>query len=145
MAITNQPTARNAAAPTEDQFRRAYDIALLAIDKDLPELSLKAMRDGVRGGPPVNTNENRRMGGGPLTSRYINGVQYYVEGGNERQLTVDQALVTLVPKWQAKKVPTADIYAVGAALPAQRRPTEVFSAHRESNRGMIYQIRLAEV
>ena len=58
----------------------------MAIDKQMPELSLRAMHDAVRGGPPVPVaNDNRRVRGGMLTTAIIisTGAQYYVEGGNE--------------------------------------------------------------
>ncbi len=128
----------NAVAPTEEQFRRAYEIALVTAEKDLPEVSLKAMREAVRGGPPV-APVNRGRGGGGYTQRTINGVQYLVEMGYERQTSVDQALVTLVPKWQAKKVPASQIYEVlAAAVLPEARPTEVFLYTSNPIRGSVY-------
>jgi tetratricopeptide (TPR) repeat protein len=139
-----QPSPRRSSiiAPTEDQFKRAYEIALLASDKQMPELSLRTMRDSVRGGPPVAANENRRnFGGGPLMSKMINGTQYYVQGDGSRRVSVDQALLALIPKWRAQNVPPEKIYEVivAAVLP-DARPAEVFLYPPTQNYGIIYAI-----
>lgn len=134
------PARGNQAAPTEEQFQRAYEVALLAIDKGLPALSLRAMHEAVRNGPPIPSSRPNR-GGGYLTSRTINGVQYYVEAGNEPRISVDQALVALVPKWQGKKVPPATIYEVlAAAVLPEARPSEVFPYTETRITGTIYSI-----
>jgi hypothetical protein len=124
---------------TTDQFQRVYEVALLAAEKNLPALSLKAVMEAVRGGPPVPTPNDRRRGGGRLTSRMINGIQYYVEDTGEVQVGVDQALVTLVPKWRAIGVPPADIYAVlAAAVLPDARPAEVFLYAESRPHGTVY-------
>jgi hypothetical protein len=108
------------------QFQQVYEVALMAAEKGVPAVSLRAMAEAVRGGPPVAGKTQRN--GGRYTSRTINGTQYYVlEDGGGAYTTVDQALVTLVPKWRAAGVPPADMYEVLAAvvLPAAR-PAEVF-------------------
>jgi tetratricopeptide (TPR) repeat protein len=143
-AAPGQPAPRRSSliAPTEDQFKRAYEIALLASDKQMPELSLRTMRDSVRGGPPVAANENRRnFGGGPLMSKMINGTQYYVQGDGSRRVSVDQALLALIPKWRAQNVPAEKIYdvVVTAVLP-DARPAEVFLYPPTQNYGIIYAI-----
>ena len=130
-ALPNQPAPRrpNPLALTEEQFKAAYEIAVMAIDKQMPELCLRAMHDAVRGGPPVVVaNDNRRVrGGGMITSRIINGTQYYVQGGNEKRVAVDRALLTLATKLRAQRVPLTQVYdlLVSAVLP-EARAKEVF-------------------
>jgi tetratricopeptide (TPR) repeat protein len=122
------PAAPASSIPvlTSDQFRQAYQIALLAAEKGTPALSMRAMKNSVRGGPPAPPPNDRR-GGGPFMGRYINGVLYYQQMGGKPQIGVDQALINLVPKWRAAGVSPAEIYDVliGAVLP-ESRPAEVF-------------------
>ncbi len=147
-AASSAPAAKATAPPgrgsapvlTTDQFQQAYAVALLAADKRLPALSLKAIKDAVRGGPPVQVRANRDYGGA-LVSRMIGGVQYYVEESGNRQISVDQAMMELVPKWRAIEVPVADIYdvLVGVVLP-EARPAEVFLHSEGRIYGTIYSI-----
>ena len=122
-----QPAHRGGVAPlTEDQFRQVYDVALQAAELKLPQLSMRAMREACRGGPPI-VDEQRRRGGGRYINRIINGTNYLVNGGNTGRLTLDQAIVRLVPLWREQQVVPAEIYDVlaGAVMPAAR-PSEVF-------------------
>ena len=133
-------TRGNVPVPTVDQFQQAYQVAALAADMKLPGLSLRAMREAVRGGPPITPNQGQRMGGGRLTSRTINGVLYYIEEtGEAEKVGVDEALVKLVPKWRTIGVPPADIYDVliAAVLPTAR-PAEVFLYAEERPLGRVY-------
>jgi hypothetical protein len=114
---------------TTEQFHNAYAVANLAADKGLAALSLRAMKDALRGGPPTEVrNDRMRGGGGRLVGRTINGQQFYViDDGMPSRTGVDQALMELVPKWRAAAVPPAEIYdvVVTAILP-DARPAEVF-------------------
>jgi len=132
------PSRSSAPAPTEDEFKRSYEIAQLAIDKQMPDLSLRTMQAAVRGGPPIAVTENRNFGG-MYRSRMINGTQYLVSGGNSRRVTVDQALLALIPKWRAQSVAAARIYEllVAAVLP-DARPAEVFLYPPLQNFGQVY-------
>ena len=119
----------NVPVLTADQFEQAYQVAVLAADKKLPALSLRAMADATRGGPPVQDPNKNRNSGGSYRSVTYNGQQYLVlDGGVKKQITFDDALLRLVPKWKEAGVPAADIYEVlaAAALPAAR-PAEVFA------------------
>ena len=141
LAQQTPATRTNGLAPTEEEFKRAYEIALLAIDKQMPALSLRTMSQAVRGGPPiVVTNQNRNMNG-MLRTTLIGGTQYYVQGGMNKLVGVDRALLNLVPKWRAQNVPADKIYEVlaGAVLP-QGRPAEVFLYPPTQNYGVIYSI-----
>lgn len=125
------PASNTVGAPTEEQFQHAYELASLAAEKGMTDLSLQAMSKAVRSGPPL-APQNVRGGGGPLRMRMINGVQYYVSGSNENRIGVGKALVTLVPLWREKGVPVTEVYNVlaNAVLP-EGRPAEVF-LHTES-------------
>lgn len=110
---------------TADQFQRAYELAILAVEKGLPELSLRAMREALRSGPPLPAPQTR--GGGGYMARTINGVQYLVPQNSPSGTGRDQALVALVPKWRGAKVPIGEIYSVlAAAVLPESRPGEVF-------------------
>jgi tetratricopeptide (TPR) repeat protein len=132
------PARGNAPVLSAEQFTQTYAVAVLAAEKELPALSLKAMRDAVRGGPPVPGKPNRNYGG-RIMPRMIGGVQYYVEDTGDAQISVEQALLELVPRWRALKVPPADIYEVvaGAVLP-DARPAEVFLHSEGRIYGTIY-------
>src|SRR5262249_25898169 len=121
-AATRAPRSRgNVAALTAEQFQRAYEVATLAADKELWSLSLRAIRLAARGGPPIPVNKPRD--GGPLTSKTINGIQYLVSSDGNTPIGVDQALVSLVPRWQAAKVPANEIYELlAAAVLPEARP-----------------------
>ncbi|HSQ58516.1 MAG TPA: hypothetical protein VLM40_22540, partial [Gemmata sp.] len=138
---TGAASAGRGSSPalTTDQFQDAYAIARLAAEKGLPQLSLKAIKDAIRGGPLVPGKAANYRGGGRLMSRSIGGKTYYVEEMGVVQFSVDQALADLVPKWRAMKVPPADIYDVVAAvvLPDER-PAEVFLQSGGRVSGMVY-------
>ena len=111
---------------TAEQFQKAYEVAVLAADKGMATLSLKAMREAVRGGPPLVDNR-RDNGGGGYRTRVINGVQYLVPQGGARYTNVDRALLELAPKWNKLQVPPAEIYEVlAAAVLPEARPAEIF-------------------
>ena len=101
----NQPTAgvRRGGVPplTEDQFVQAYDVAMLAAELKLSELSMRAMREASLGGPPIIDNNRRRNGGGIV--HVINGTTYLVNGGNGDRVSLDQAILKLVPSGAAKR------------------------------------------
>jgi tetratricopeptide (TPR) repeat protein len=138
LALAQVPPPPAAAAPkaaapranipvvSSEQFQQTYQVALLAAEKGAPALSMRAMKDALRGGPPAPPTN--RGGGGPFMSRMINGVWYYQQMNSKPQVAVDQALVTLVGKWRTAGVPAAEIYEVLAAvvLP-EARPAEVFT------------------
>lgn len=134
------PAPNTVGAPTEEQFQRAFELASLAVEKGLTDLSMQAMSKAVRSGPPI-APQNTRGGGGPLRMRMINGVQYYVSGGNEHRVGVGKALVTLAPLWREKGVPVADVYNLLAqAVLPEGRPAEVFLHTETQTFNTIYSI-----
>lgn len=124
---------------SSEQFQQAYAVAVMAADKGTPALSLRAMKEATRGGPPTPPQRDRYRGGRGFRQTTIGGVQYLVQDGDENFITVDQALVTLVPKWRAAGVPAAQMYGVlvGAILP-ESRPAEVFLYTEGRPLGMMY-------
>lgn len=125
---------------TTDQFQQAYDVANLAADKKLGALSLKAMREALKGGPPVEgkVDQNRR-GGGSYHQVTVGGVQYLVERGYEGPISVDSALLNLVTKWKKLGVASGDMYDVIAmAVFPESRPAEMFLSADVRRAGMVY-------
>ena len=110
---------------TAEQFQWAYAVAAIAADKGMAAISLQAMREAVRAGPPLEAPETRN--GGSYTARMINGVQYLTQQGGKQNISADRALLDLAPKWRKLGVPAADVYAVlAAAMLPDARPAEVF-------------------
>jgi tetratricopeptide (TPR) repeat protein len=113
------PTGGAVPVLTASQFSQAVQVANLAADKGMTGLSLKAMRDALRGGPPVADpmTDRRRV-------RFVGGMAMD-EGGP--QADAYGSVSQLVPKWRKLKVPPAEVYDVllVAVLP-DARPAEVF-------------------
>ena len=108
---------------TLDRFEQAMQIARLAAEHDMADLSAKAVRDALRAGPPVvptNPNETRRI--------------VRARGGVVDDGPVDQAsprvvanLIELERLWQKHHVPAEAVYqALHDAVLPPSRPTEVF-------------------
>jgi tetratricopeptide (TPR) repeat protein len=132
----------NAASLTVEQFQNVYALAMLAAEKGIPALSLKTMKEAIRGGPLAPGKVNPNRGGGGLRGTTINGVMYYVANdGQENQVGIDRALVELIPRWRSLNVPAAEIYdlVVSAVLP-DNRPAEVFIYAETRLYGTIYSI-----
>src|SRR5207237_200184 len=109
-AVGRDPRAAHAQAGREARHPRPRAPGPAA-GQCVPALSLKAVKAATRGGPPAPSQRDRYRGGG-YRQTTIGGVQYLVQEGGEQQVTVDQALVTLVPKWRAAGVPAAQVYDV---------------------------------
>lgn len=135
------PAASDPSMLTIDQFQHLYEYAKVTADKKLPALSLKAMKEALKGGPPL-PSKNPNQGGGSYSSRMINGIQYYVREDGTNQTNPDGALAALVPKWRGLNVPPAEIYDVLAtAVFPDARPAEVFlSFSTQGGEGKYYTI-----
>src|SRR5439155_24432611 len=134
------PPRGTAPARPTGQPQHPCAAATPAAERGAAGLSHRAAPAAPGGAPPVPGKMDRnRYGGGPLRQTTINGVQYLVSEGMEGQVSVDQALVTLVPKWRTAGVPAAQMYEVlaGAVLPAAR-PAEVFLYTDGRTFGMVY-------
>ena len=97
-------------------------IAKLAAEHDLPELSLRAVHESLRAGPPVvpaNPNETRRVVrvGGPVDEGPV----------DQASPRVVANLVELERIWQKHHVPADGVYqALRDAVLPPGRPTEMF-------------------
>ena len=107
---------------TLERFEQAMQIAKLAAEHDLPELSLRAVHEALRAGPPVvpaNPNERRRVVriGGPVDEGPV----------DQAAPRVVANLVELERIWQKHSFPADGVYQAlrDAVLPPDR-PTEVF-------------------
>jgi tetratricopeptide (TPR) repeat protein len=113
-----QPAA--VPAVTLDQFTAAMEVARLAAEKGMPALSLRGVREALRGGPPVIPT----VGGGQSRGA-PSGVA--PEDQSSIFAVVEATLAELDTRWREKGVPAADVCATLAAvvLP-EARPNEVF-------------------
>jgi hypothetical protein len=129
-----KPAVRKAATPkgpgvpvtTLDRFEQAMQLARLAARQGMPALSLRAVRDTLRGGPPVVPMEmtnNRRAA--VVISR--NNVAQDAAQDQRVRTSVERALAELDKLWQAKKAAPAEVAEVlmQVVLP-DTRPAEVF-------------------
>jgi hypothetical protein len=109
---------------TLDRFEQAMQIARLAGDHDLPELSLRAVHDALRGGPPVvqaNPGEMRTV-----RMRSVGGVidEGAVDPASPR---VVANLLDLDAIWQKHKFAAGSVYeALRDAVMPPGRPGEMF-------------------
>jgi hypothetical protein len=111
---------------TINQFEQAIQIAHLAAERNLPALSLRAVRDALRGGPPAPNPEPAD----PTGRRVVRVVSTGVPGdapGNAYDQQVETALAGLVARWRRQGVNPAEVYdALAAAVLPDARPAEVF-------------------
>jgi tetratricopeptide (TPR) repeat protein len=122
-APVTQPS--NIAVVTNTQFGQAYQLAKLAADKGMTALSLKAMRDSLRGGPPVPDPQprSRRMSYIMTASGVMQPYEPEVAFRG-----VEPSLRELVGLWRKQNVPASEIYELlAAAVLPEARPAEVFS------------------
>ncbi|MCI0457302.1 MAG: tetratricopeptide repeat protein, partial [Gemmataceae bacterium] len=111
---------------TYPQFEQAVQLAKLANSQNMPALSLRAIRDALRGGPPVPlANRDGRLG----RVMYVGGTppQSNQNEENTHAHQVEAALFDLVAEWRRHNVPVADIYeTLAAVVLPEARPSEVF-------------------
>ncbi len=120
---------------TNQQFDRAAEVAKLAAERKMFALSLRAVRDALRGGPPVSGNSNfgrRRnamVAGGVYSLSVAGGGSSLsvADDAGQHSYAVANQLSELVARWRRGGVPESDIYDALAdvVLPAAR-PAEVF-------------------
>ncbi len=135
-AVQGRPTpaprgARAAGAPrgnvpilTLERFEQAMQIARLAAEHDMPDLSLRAVRQALMGGPPVvpaNPNARRVM------MRTASGLVMDEGPGDQATPKVIASLSDLERIWQKHKVADAAVYdALRDAVMPAGRPAELF-------------------
>lgn len=113
-------SASRAAGVTFSQFEQAAQIAKLAADHGMTELSLRAMTQALHGGPPLEAMQE-------IDQNNPFGQRQQVNENSQAVIKVQQQLAALEPAWRQKGVTDDAIYALlrGAVLP-ESRPIEVF-------------------
>ena len=122
------PSTSRGPSTTIERFQQAAQVAKLAADKGLPDLSLRAVRDALTAGPPVSGSDVGGFGSTPNRGgmvRYVNGNPD--AGQDQIAMQVEQGLYELELIWRREKLPPKAVYLVlrDAVLP-DSRPTEVF-------------------
>ena len=103
------------------QFKQVLDIAWLAEEKKLHALSFKAVKTAFRGGPPLEVDPNAMVLGGPVIRS-----SSPVEGNNNVDVTVANALYDLQKLWVKNQAPADQAYDVLVAVVfPESRPDEV--------------------
>jgi tetratricopeptide (TPR) repeat protein len=104
-----------------DRFDQAAQVAQLAAEHGLHELSAKALREALAGGPPVAVASPNQSG----RRYYVNGME--VTSVDQITPRIIARLAELETAWQRQHAPEALVYEAlrDAALP-EGRPTEVF-------------------
>ena len=106
---------------TLDRFEQAMQIARLAAEHELPELSLKAVHDSLRAGPPVVPNNNNPAMGRAVRMGVDEGA---VDPASPR---VVANLMQLDQIWQKHKFAPGAVYeALRDVVMPPARPTEMF-------------------
>ncbi len=118
-------------ATTLDQFQKSVQIAKLAAENDMHALSLRAVREALRGGTPIQVMpEDGRMYGRYV--RYPGGVAM-MEGGENTEVAqqVEDRLLDLDQVWTRRKFPADQVYEtlVQVMIP-ESRPAEIFLYQR---------------
>jgi hypothetical protein len=130
--------SRTLSVPTLAQFNHAADVAKLAGENGMSELSLRTVRESLKAGPPINVTPTAGgfgmapgMGGAPggaVSTRSVRvGTQTRQNDMSPVITQVENRLSDLVRVWTSKDVPLADQYETLAAVVfPYGRPAEVF-------------------
>ncbi|WP_422924867.1 DUF1583 domain-containing protein [Singulisphaera sp. PoT] len=126
--VVTTPAAPQAAPSsisslTSERFEQAAQLAKLAAEKGMNDLSLRAVREAIKSGPPMNpTLPDASMS---MSVRSRRGMA--TTSANAADPLVERQLTTLVPLWKRSGVTPAQIYEIlrDAVLP-ESRPQEVF-------------------
>ncbi len=123
LRVMPHPGAGNVPILTLDRFEQAMQVARLAADKGLTALSVRALREALKGGPPVvvtNTQNTRRM----IVTR---SGSVSNEPPDEVTPRVVSQLVGLEGTWQRRRAPADQVYEAlrDVAMP-EGRPAEIF-------------------
>jgi tetratricopeptide (TPR) repeat protein len=109
---------------TIDRFEQAAQIARLAAKNKMPELSLRAIRESLVGGPPVKAMDDVKKFG---VANVGGGINRNNQDEGAAPTQVEQQLAQLERLWTKMNVPAAGVYEVlrEAVLP-EARPAETF-------------------
>lgn len=129
-AAPGRPPSSKGNAVTLEQFLQAAQLAKMAAQNDLPDLSLQAIAQALHAGPPVEAIREEVMASGFPTV-----VQNLANDQSNITLRVEEQLTLLQHLWLKKKVDPVRIYELlkRTVLP-ERRPLEVFLYPRPLSR-----------
>jgi tetratricopeptide (TPR) repeat protein len=129
-AANSKAGRRALPVPTLAQFNQAADIAWLAGDNGLFEMSLQSVREALQAGPPVNVTPTAggfAMPGMGSSTRPIRANARLRQSDSPNVAEVEDRLMDLVQLWNRKTVPLADQYeALAAVAFPEGRPAEIF-------------------
>ncbi len=109
---------------TLERFEQAMQIARLAAEHDMPELSLDAVRESLRAGPPV-VPATAPSSSSRLIVRQVRGLDDSATDPVSSRVVA--SMIELVRLWKKHHVPPELIYqALREAVLPQARPTEIF-------------------
>ena len=119
-SVATPATSSRAAGVTFSQFEQAAQIAKLAADHGMTDLSLRAMTQALHGGPPLEAMQE-------IDQSNPFGQRQQVNENSPAIIKVQQQLAALEQSWRQKGVTDDVIYTLlrGAVLP-ESRPIEVF-------------------
>ena len=108
---------------TIDRFEQAMQVAALAAKNGLHELSLRAVREALKGGPPVSATADPN----PVRSRVVTVGPMTNEPADPITPKVVERLTELDSLWRSQNTPASIVYEVlrDVVLPGAR-PNEVF-------------------
>lgn len=126
-ADPKRPTARpiTSPIPTPGQFDQATQIARLAARNGLTDLSLRAVREALRNGPPMERLNAEQFGNAPASVFVSQSQEDARLPETSRQ--IEERLTELETLWRSKRVSEAAIFEtlLSAVFP-EARPNELF-------------------
>lgn len=130
---------------TLDRFNQAIEIAKLAARNNMHALSIKAVRESLAAGPPVQPIPQNDQSGRMAIASSPGGMAIIDGSANQNTLQqVEQKLVEIDVEWRRWKTPAIDVYEALAnvVLPALR-PAEIFLYARALSAGSVQRPRSA--
>ncbi|MDR3639221.1 MAG: DUF1583 domain-containing protein [Isosphaeraceae bacterium] len=131
--------ARGVSALAMERFTQAMQVAKLAADQGMHELSLRAVREALKGGPPVGgpqVNQAFGLSAAAARARRLGSIE--AQPADASGPLVESSLAALDPLWEARKAPAADVYTAlrDIVLPPSRNG-EIFLYPRELVQGTL--------
>src|SRR5262249_43830221 len=133
-SATSKSAARvtNVPAATLDRFGQAMTVARLAAEKELFALSLRAVREALKGGPPIGNGQGEpafgsMYGSAGMARARVLTTRGMMMGGetDPSSQQVEAQLAVIERTWSVKRVPAGDAYeALRDVVMPPGRPTE---------------------
>ncbi|MFO0953373.1 MAG: DUF1583 domain-containing protein [Isosphaeraceae bacterium] len=115
--------APNVPVQTVERFDQAMQIARLAAQNGLHALSLRAVRESLRGGPPIQVSASSNS----LRTRIVISRPGMTEPADAITPRVVDQLAELDALWLKHQAPARDVYeTLRAVVLPEARPTEIF-------------------